>query len=329
VKGRLVLPAFLALLAASFLASLATGPVEVPLSDLLPILLGGGDGGTEARVVLSLRLPRAVMALLAGGALASSGAAFQAFLRNPLADPYLLGVSGGAAVGALVALFLLPPGVALPLPLFAFAGAALSSLLVYAAAGREQGRGRERLILTGVVAGAFLNALIMIAVSFAPPGKLPGALHWLMGDLGLATAERVALLAPWTALGFLLLYLLARGMDLLLLGDEAAFQAGLSVGKAKAVLFAGATFLAASVVALCGLVGFVGLVVPHAARLLAGSGHRRLLPASFLLGAAFLLLSDAAARSLSPAGELPVGAVTALFGAPFFLYLLCRKGGRP
>jgi iron complex transport system permease protein len=269
------------------------------------------------------------MALLAGGALASSGAAFQAFLRNPLADPYLLGVSGGAAVGALSALFLLPPGSELPLPLFAFSGAALASLVVYVAAGREGGRGRERLILTGVVAGAFLNALIMIAVAFAPPGKLPGALHWLMGDLGLATGDRVLLLAPWVGTGFLLLFLLARGMDLLLLGDEAAFQAGLPLGAAKGLLFLGATLLAASVVAVCGLVGFVGLVVPHAARLLCGAVHRRLLPASFLLGGAFLLLSDTAARSLSPAGELPVGAVTALLGAPFFLFLLCRKGGNP
>ncbi len=180
----------------------------------------------------------------------------------------------------------------------------------------------------GVVVGAFLNAVIMLMVTLAPPGKIPGALYWLMGDLGLGTPRRVAVLFPYVALGTVLLYLLSRGLDLLLLGDHAAFQAGLSVERVKTATYLTASLLAGSVVAVSGLIGFVGLIVPHGARVLVGSGHRRLLPAAFLLGGAFLVLSDTLARAASPAGELPVGAVTALAGAPFFLYLLRRNGGR-
>ena len=193
---------------------------------------------------------------------------------------------------------------------------------------RKSGVSPERLILMGVVVGAFLNAVIMLMVTLSPPGKIPGALYWLMGDLGLGTPRRVAALFPYVALGVAVLLLLSRGLDLLLLGDQAAFQTGLSVERVKTATYLTASLLAGSVVAVSGLIGFVGLIVPHGARVMVGSGHRRLLPAAFLLGGAFLVLSDTVARAASPAGELPVGAVTALAGAPFFLYLLRRNGGR-
>jgi iron complex transport system permease protein len=313
--------------------SLATGPAAVSLRQVLDAFFGGSAAGSSAetaeRIVFSLRLPRALLGILVGGALSSSGVAFQALLRNPLADPYILGVSAGAAVGALTAALLLPGESILPLPFCAFLGAALAASAVFLLARRRSGVSRERLILMGVIVGAFLNALIMLMVALAPPGKIPGAVYWLMGDLGMGTTGRVTVLLPYVAAGSVVLFLLARGLDLMLLGDDAAFQAGLPVERVKAVTYVTASLLASSVVAVSGLIGFVGLIVPHGARVLVGTGHRRLVPAAFLLGATFLVLADVIARSVSPTGELPVGAVTALSGAPFFLYLLRRNGGKP
>ena len=334
MKGRvLVFPLLAAAFAGAVALSLSVGPVPVSFAQLFRILAGGSADGstgeTAARVVLTLRLPRALLGGLVGGALSSSGVAFQALLRNPLADPYILGVSGGAAVGAMTATLLLPGDPFLPLPLCAFLGAALAASVVFLLARRRSGISRERLILMGVIVGAFLNALIMMMVALAPPGKIPGAVYWLMGDLSLGTPRRVGLLAPYVAVGVALLVLLSRGMDLLLLGDEAAFQSGLPVERVKTAVYLTASLLAGSVVAVSGLIGFVGLIVPHGARAIVGSGHRRLLPAAFLLGATFLIGADVLARTAGPSGELPVGAVTALSGAPFFLYLLRRNGGKP
>ncbi len=319
--------------AASVALSILTGSAEVTVRQVLDALSGRAasdpSAETAERIVLSLRLPRAMLGFLVGGALSSSGVAFQSLLRNPLADPYILGVSAGAAVGALVAVLLLPADPVLPLPLCAFLGAALAASVVFLLARRRSGVSRERLILLGVIGGAFLTALVMLMVALAPPGKIPGAIYWLMGDLGLGTPRRVILLLPYVAAGTAVLFLLSRGLDLLLLGEDAAFESGLPVEKVKGTAYLTATLLAGCVVAVSGLIGFVGLIVPHGARALVGSGHRRLLPAAFLLGATFLVLADIAARSVSPSGELPVGAVTALSGAPFFLYLLRRNGGKP
>jgi len=327
----------IALLGAAALAaivlSLVTGPAAVSIRQVLDALAGrsvtGPSGETAERIVLSLRLPRALLGCLVGGALSSSGVAFQALLRNPLADPYILGVSAGAAVGALCAALLLQGDSFLPLPFCAFLGAVFAATAVFLLARRRSGVSRERLILMGVIVGAFLNALIMLMVALAPPGRIPGAVYWLMGDLGLGTPRRVGILLPYVAAGTAVLFLLSRGLDLMLLGDDAAFQSGLPVEKVKAATYVTASLLAGSVVAVSGLIGFVGLIVPHGARVLVGSAHRRLVPAAFLLGGTFLILADIAARTMSPSGELPVGAVTALSGAPFFLYLLRRNGGKP
>ncbi|MGE5247953.1 MAG: FecCD family ABC transporter permease [Verrucomicrobiota bacterium] len=326
-RSGALMASLLGALAAAVALSVATGPVAIPFTSFLDAVAHGGTD-TPTRILLALRLPRALLGVLVGGALASSGVAFQALLRNPLADPYILGVSGGAAVGALaVALFLSAQASGI-LPLCAFAGAALSALAVFLLARRRSGVSPERLILMGVVVGAFLNAVIMLMVTLSPPGRIPGALYWLMGDLGLGTPRRVGILLPYVAAGTAALLLLSRGLDLLLLGDSEAFQAGLSVERVKTATYLTASLLAGSVVAVSGLIGFVGLIVPHGARALVGSGHRRLLPTAFLLGGTFLVLSDVVARTASPSGELPVGAVTALAGAPFFLYLLRRNGER-
>ncbi|MCL1927103.1 MAG: iron ABC transporter permease [Syntrophorhabdaceae bacterium] len=326
VRFGAVLAGLAAALCGMVALSVATGPMPVSLRDIARALLGGGDDA-GSRVVLLLRLPRALLGVLVGGALASSGAAFQALLRNPLADPYILGVSGGAAVGALTATLFLSQNASFAVPPCAFAGAALSALVVFLLARKSKAATPERLILMGVVVGAFLNAVIMLMVSLSPPGKIPGVLYWLMGDLGHGTNTRVMILLPYVALGALALFLLARGLDLLLLGEEEAFHAGLDVERAKTMVYLVASLLAGSVVAVSGLIGFVGLIVPHAARTIVGSGHRRLLPAAFMMGGAFLVFSDLIARTVSPSGELPVGAVTALAGAPFFLVLL-RGGGK-
>ena len=317
----------------SFFLSVLIGPTTVSWQQAFSALTGGipegAAAGTAERIVLSLRLPRALLGCLVGGALSSSGVAFQALLRNPLADPYILGVSAGAAVGALIVALLLPPNTFLLLPFCAFLGAALAASVVFLLARRRTGVSRERLILMGVIVGAFLNALIMLMLSLAPPGRIPSAVYWLMGDLGLGTLRSVGLLVPYVAAATIVLFLLSRGLDLMLLGDDAAFQAGLPVEKVKVAVFVTASLLAGSVVAVSGLISFVGLIVPHGARALVGSAHRRLLPAAFLLGATYLVLADVLARTASPSGELPVGAVTALSGAPFFLYLLRRNGERP
>ncbi len=330
-RAALVFP----ILASAFAGAVALpvrGPPAAVGRGIFRVLSGGrrrGAGETAARVVLTLRLPRVLLGALVGAALSCSGVSFQALLRNPLADPYILGVSGGAAVGAMTARLLLPGESFLPLPLCAFLGAALAASAVFLLARRRSGVSRERLILMGVIVGAFLNALIMMMVALAPPGRIPGAVYWLMGDLSLGTPGRVGLLAPYVAAGAGILFLLSRGMDLLLLGDEAAFQSGLPVERVKTAVYLTASLLAGSVVAVSGLIGFVGLIVPHGARSIVGSGHRRLLPAALLLGGTFLVVADVIARVAGPSGELPVGAVTALSGAPFFLYLLRRDGGKP
>ncbi len=328
-----VIVAMAGALAGAVALSVTTGPVPLSLGEVVEAfrhaLAAEPSRAPAARVVLELRLPRALLGALVGGALSSSGVAFQALLRNPLADPYILGVSGGAAVGALSAALLLPADASLPLPLCAFLGAALAASGVFLLARRRSGVSRERLILMGVVVGAFLNAIIMMMVALSPPGRVPGAIYWLMGDLSLGTLGRVGLLAPYVAAGAVVLFLLSRGLDLLLLGDEAAFQTGLPVERVKTAVYLTASLLAGTVVAVSGLISFVGLIVPHGARVLVGSGHRRLLPAAFLLGGTFLVAADVLARTVSASGELPVGAVTALAGAPFFLYLLRRNGGKP
>jgi iron complex transport system permease protein len=331
-RASFVIAALGAALAGAVVLSIATGPVPVPArriaGSLAGLLSGQIPEDAAGRIVVSLRLPRALMGVLAGGALASSGVAFQALLRNPLAEPYILGISSGAAVGALAALLLFP-GLSLSVPLFAFLGAALAASVVFLLARRRSGVSRERLILMGVIVGAFLNAFVMMIVALSPPGGIPGAVYWLMGDLGLGTMDKVGRLALYVAAGTAVLLLLSRGLDLLLLGDDAAFHAGLPVERIKAFVYLTGSLLAGAVVAASGVIGFVGLIVPHGARALVGSAHRRLLPAAFLLGGAFLVAADVLARVASPAGELPVGAVTALAGAPFFLYLLRRNGGRP
>jgi iron complex transport system permease protein len=311
-----------ALLAAVVLA-LGLGAVSIAPGDVFAALFGGGDAMASS-IVRDVRLPRVMLALFAGSALAMSGATLQGVLRNPLAEPYLLGVSGGAAVGAVLAVTAGLDG-AIGVSAAAFAGAGVAIGLVLAIARLAGGRFDPRLlVMAGVVVGAFANAVIMVALSAASPTAVRGALWWMMGSLADAAWGDVTALGVLTVVGGLILFVRARDIDALALGDEAAAGLGVAVDRAAPVLFLAAALLAAATVAAAGLIGFVGLVVPALARSLGARRARTVLIAAAVIGATLLILADLLARTVRAPVELPVGAVTALVGVPFFLIRLGR-----
>lgn len=311
---------------AALLIALSVGAAQLPLSTVFDVLIGGGNSAQRA-IVLELRLPRALMALLAGGSLALSGTVFQAVLRNPLAEPYVLGVSGGAAVGAVAAIMFGIGQSRWALPIAALAGAILTIVLVLRIA-FQTGRALDSrvLLLAGVIAGAFLNAIILLLLTFADVESFRSAIFWMMGSLAGASWSDAALLSVYVLPGALLLFALARPLNLLALGEETAANLGANVTRIKVIAYLAASMLTAVSVATCGVIGFVGLIIPHTLRLLRGGEHGFLLPASFIAGATFLLLTDTLARTLAPPTELPVGVVTALIGVPVFVALLRRSG---
>lgn len=316
---------WLALLAALLVvaaAALLFGTIPVAAGDAWRALVGGGDS-TTAFVLRELRLPRIVLAALIGAGLGVSGAALQGVLRNPLAEPYLLGVSGGAAVGAVLAV---GAGLALALvPVAAFAGAVLAVLVALFVAHATRSRGDPRvLVMAGVVVGAFANAAIMVLMANSDAGTVRNAVWWMMGSVANATWSQAAWLAAYVAAGGALLVARARTLDALALGEDPAAGLGVDVERAARFVYLTASLVAAATVAAAGLIGFVGLVVPHIARRLGASGHRVLLAASALVGAALVIAADLVARVALPPAELPLGAVTAVLGVPFFLATLRR-----
>jgi iron complex transport system permease protein len=321
------------LLLAVILLSVAVGSVKLSprrsVYILLQSILGwqGEQIGTEHAIILSLRVPRVILAGLVGAGLSISGAIFQALLRNPLADPYILGVSSGAAVGAIVALFLGLSTFSLGLPVASFLGALLTVFAVFYF-GKQNGKIHPNtLLLAGVIIGSFLSALIMFFISVSQREELHTIIFWLMGDFSLSNVQMIRMIFPYLLLGFLLLYVHARQLNLILSGEEHALQLGVHVERLRLISYLSASVITAACVSVCGLIGFVGLIVPHSVRLLFGPDHRLLLPASALVGASFLIASDTLARTLLAPIELPVGVITASFGGPFFIYLLrTRKG---
>ncbi len=310
------------------LISITMGSVKVPPLRSIRILfqsilgLKGGGNETERAIILSLRLPRAILAGLVGAGLSVSGATFQALLRNPLADPYILGVSSGAAVGAIIAILLGLSTFSFGLPLISFLGALLTVLIVFYF-GRQDGKIHPNtLLLAGVIIGSFLSALIMFFISVSQKEELHTIIFWLMGDFSFSNARAILIIFPYIMLGFFLLYLRSRQLNLILSGEENAVQLGVDVERLKLVSYLSASLITAASVSVCGLIGFVGLIVPHAVRLIFGPDHRLLIPASALVGASFLIASDTVARTLLAPTELPVGVITAAFGGPFFIYLL-------
>ena len=288
-------------------------------------LMVGATGFTRDRsILLDLRLPRALLAGLVGGGLAVSGATFQAMLRNPLAEPYILGVSGGAALGAVfVTAFL---GNSVLIPFAALAGALLTILLVFTIAARTTQRLDPRvLLLAGVIIGSFFQAIILLLLTFADVESFRSAIFWMMGSVASASWTSVAVVAAVVLPACLAVFAMARPLNLLMSGEETALYLGIDVGRVMRTAYFIASLLVAITVSACGSIGFVGLVVPHAVRLVWGSDHRVLIPAAFFVGCAFLILADTTARTIVAPAELPVGVVTALVGVPVFLLLLVKK----
>jgi iron complex transport system permease protein len=317
----IVLPAGLVAL---LVLAIAVGTVPLTPGEVVAGLRGEGTAEMNA-IVRALRLPRALLAMLVGAGLGMAGAALQGTLRNPLAEPYLLGVSGGAAVGAVIAVaFGLVAGALLPLAAFAGAlGAVAAVLLVARAAGG--GADPRVLLMAGVIIGAFANAAIMVALANAPPNTVRGAVWWMMGSVADADWPRVLWLAAYLGAGGVLLLWRAREIDVLALGEEPAAALGLNVDRAASRMFLIASLLAAATVAAAGLIGFVGLVVPHLVRRAGVRSHRPLIAGSALAGGMLVVGADIAARTLRPPSELPLGAITALIGVPFFLVQLARR----
>jgi iron complex transport system permease protein len=312
----------------------SVGAVRVPL---LKLVGGGGTLAPDerllyARILFEVRLPRVLLAAVLGGALTVAGIVFQALLRNPLADPYVLGVSGGASLGGVTALLLgLGAGSGLAsrfgVPGLAFAGALLALLLIERIASREGRFTVHTLLLTGVIFNAFCAALIFFIESIASLEQLHAIVFYLMGrvpdDLGYLTVAGFAAVATAAVVA---IFALARDYNALAMGEEGALQVGVEVERIKGRTFLLGSLLTGLTVSVAGLIGFVGLVVPHLLRIALGPDHRLLIPTGFIGGAAFLVLADLLARTVVAPNEIPVGVVTALIGGPFFLYLLRRRG---
>ena len=285
----------------------------------------GADGpaGETARLIASLRAPRVGLAALVGACLALAGAALQALLKNPLADPFLLGTSGGAAAAAALATLagaspFLSPGAA-------FAGALASSIGVATLARRGGRLDLHRLLLAGLIANAFFSAVLLCVFTFASGEAARAMLFWMMGSLAEATPARLGALLPYFVLGGGVLLAFAGRLNLFAVGEENAAALGVDTERTKAIVFLSASLLTGAAVAFVGIVGFVGLLVPHAVRAFAGNDQRTLLPASALCGAALLVAADAISRAALAPGELPIGAVTAAVGAPVFAWILLRQ----
>ncbi|AJP48425.1 ABC transporter permease [Rugosibacter aromaticivorans] len=331
-RALTVLALLLALVGVSFVVALAAGSIPVTTHDLLAALFGGtfdgnfnsaGETSLAVEVIRGLRLPRALGAFACGGLLALAGALMQVLLRNPLADPYVLGISGGAAVGALLAML---AGLALWfVDLAAFAGAFAAMLIVFGLAHGDSSWTRTRLLLTGVIVAAGCGAAVALMLSIAPEAQLRGMLFWLMGDAGQISEPRPALVVLATGLALALPF--ARELNLLARGDVLAQTLGVSVNHVKRGVYFLAALTTATAVTTAGSIGFIGLIVPHLTRLGLmklgwGNDQRLLLPAAALVGGSLLLLADTLARTVVAPQQLPVGVLTALIGVPVFLFLL-------
>jgi iron complex transport system permease protein len=329
-RATLVIGGLAIALLVTMVAGVLFGAVPIRLGDLAGALshaFSGIDGSLSDRIIVDVRLPRVILAALVGASLALAGALYQALFKNPLADPYILGVSAGAGLGATLALGAVGTSYAaraLGVPAGAFAGAAGAMLLVVRLASRRGRLDSTSLLLAGVAVSYTLAALTSFVLVFERE-SMQSVVFWMMGGLGGASWGRVVLLAAMFALGAAVPFVYHRELDVMLLGDERAGQLGVAVERFKLVALACASFVVAGAVAVSGLIGFVGLMTPHMVRLVLGARHRLLLPASVLAGAIVLVGADLAARVVLAPVELPVGIVTALAGGPFFVWLLVRK----
>ncbi len=310
--------------------SIFIGTAHIAVSDIIQILFPvKGDipprlAGLRT-IVLQVRVPRIIMAALVGAALSICGVVLQALLRNPLAEPYILGISSGAAVGAVGAIMMGMGTVGAVLPTMAFMGALATMIIVFSVARVRERIYSQTLLLAGVVTNAFFTAVVMFMVSIASSNRIRNILFWLMGDFGFSNYREVLIVLPLVVGGFLVIFIHARPLNLIIMGEDAALQLGVDVERVKKILFICASIITAAAVSFTGVVGFIGLMVPHMIRMVIGSDHRLVIPASLLFGGSFMMATDAIARSIIAPTELPVGVITAMCGAPFFIYLL-RSG---
>lgn len=278
----------------------------------------------QRTILLEVRLPRVLLGATVGASLALAGAALQSLLRNPLAEPYLLGVSNGAALGTMVA-FIFFAALDWSRPVFAFAGAGLATLAVYQMAKSRAGMNTERLVLAGVIVTTFLSSILVLLTTLLDAAKLRSFTFWLLGDLSQATRNGFFLTLACVGLGIVLLASQARALNLMMIGERDAFDFGVETNRVRLIVFTTAALLVGTSVAASGSVGYVGLIVPHLVRLTIGSDNRFVIPFSAIAGAIFVVAADTAARTLIAPRELPVGAITALIGAPLFIYLLRKN----
>ena len=312
---------FLGAALAALVLSMAFGSADITIAKIWHTLWSPTLQDTQDMVIWNIRFPRNIVAALVGANLAVAGAILQAVMKNPLADPQIVGVSSGAGLAGVIILILFPSWEYL-VPMVAFVGALAAALMVDASAGHN-GIRPTRIILAGVAVAAFLGSGISALLVFYGD-RVQGALLWMVGGLSARSWPQVYVLAPYTVVGLILAFLGSRRLTILSLGDETAKGLGLPVEQTRFMMTAVAAFLAASAVSVAGLIGFVGLVIPHIARMIIGTEYRFLLPGSAFLGAAVLVISDTLGRVLFSPVEVPVGIIMAFFGAPFFLWLLRR-----
>ncbi len=327
LKRLLAVSFFLLLLVLlAMLLGISKGSSGAGLMDGLHILLGTSEADSVLEAIIwRIRFPRVMLAVLVGGTLSLGGLVFQALLRNPLAEPYILGISGGSAIGAIIGILMglsRFPGVNLT----AFAGSIATLFLLLFMTSRQTILKKDTLLLSGVMVNAFCSAVIMFLVSMTQDARLHNIIFWLMGDLSMADNRQVWILAATVFPCFVLLFWLSHAMNLLLLGKEMAQTMGINIKAVTVTLLVTTSFMVSSTVSYSGLIGFVGLVMPHLLRLVLGPDHRILVPACVLGGGAYMVICDLLARVLPEQGEMPAGIVTAMIGAPLFIYLLKRSG---
>jgi iron complex transport system permease protein len=324
------------------LLSLNIGSVQVPVRASMRLLIGyvtGTNSGNDPleSVLFSVRLPRVLLGSLVGAALAAAGTAFQSLLRNPLADPYVLGVSTGASMGTILySIFAGWIGIAVSgtiiyaRPIAAFLGAVFAVGAVYMVAGRwhRTAESSQKLLLAGIVLASFLSSINVFLLTSTNQADLRGIFYWLIGDLSRPVDASIYVVTVVVLGGFFLLYLFSHSLNLIGMGEEDAMILGIEVRRVKTAVYVTASLITGAVVSVSGPIAYIGLICPHMGRMMFGSDNRILLPAVFIFGAIFTLLADTVARTVLSPAELPVGIVTALCGAPLFIYLLRRKGGK-
>ena len=324
---RLAVVSALMLLAltAALVMGLSLGSTQAGLDAIVNTLLGRSSSEPMLQAIIwHIRFPRVLLAALVGAAMSVGGLVFQALLRNPLAEPYILGISGGSAIGAIIGIILgfsRFPGVTA----MAFAGSMCTLILVMIISSGQSILKKDALLLAGVMVNAFCSAVIMFLVSMTQDARLHNIIFWLMGDMSMTDLKQVGILSAILIPGFILIFFLSHAMNLLLMGREMAISMGLQLKTITVTLLVATSFMVSATVSHCGLIGFVGLVIPHLLRMVLGPDHRVLVPACILGGGAYMVFCDLLARTLPQQGEMPAGVITALIGAPLFIILLKRS----